>query len=41
VLVALVVVFSTIRTAPGRSAVGAGLLLLGIPVYYLFKRRSA
>jgi APA family basic amino acid/polyamine antiporter len=38
VLVAVVVVFSTIRTAPGRSAIGAGLLLLGIPVFYLFKR---
>ncbi|HYN05876.1 MAG TPA: amino acid permease [Vicinamibacterales bacterium] len=40
VLVAIVVVFSTIRADPVRQAVGAGLLLLGIPVYYLFKRRS-
>ena len=39
VLVAVVVVFSTIRQSPGRSAVGAGLLLAGIPIYYLFKRR--
>ena len=40
VLVAIVVVFSTILEDPVRQAVGAGLLLLGIPVYYLFKRRS-
>jgi APA family basic amino acid/polyamine antiporter len=41
VAVAVVVVFSTIRAAPLRSAVGFGLLLAGIPVYALFKRRSA
>ena len=40
VLVAVVVVFSTIRTAPIRSMVGAGLLLLGIPVYYFFTRKT-
>jgi APA family basic amino acid/polyamine antiporter len=40
VTVALIVVFSTIRTARARSAVGAGLLLLGIPVFYLFKART-
>jgi APA family basic amino acid/polyamine antiporter len=40
VMVAMAVVFSTIRQAPERAAVGAGLLLLGIPVFYLFKRRS-
>ena len=40
VLVAGVVVLSTLREAPARSAVGAGLLLLGVPVYYLFKWRS-
>lgn len=40
VLTALVVVVSTIIQAPARSAVGAGLMLLGIPVYYFFKRRS-
>ena len=39
VLVAAVVVFSTVRAAPLRSAVGAGLLLLGVPVYYWFTRR--
>jgi APA family basic amino acid/polyamine antiporter len=41
VAVAVVVVFSTVRAAPARSAVGAALLLLGIPVYYFFVRRSA
>ena len=41
VLVAVVVVFSTFRAAPTRSAVGAGLLLLGIPVYYFFAGQSA
>jgi APA family basic amino acid/polyamine antiporter len=40
VLVAILVVFSTILADPVRQAVGAGLLLLGIPVYYLFRRRS-
>ncbi|HEY7473972.1 MAG TPA: amino acid permease [Vicinamibacterales bacterium] len=40
VLVAILVVFSTIRADPVRQAVGAGLLLLGVPVYYLFTRRG-
>lgn len=39
VLVALVVVASAIREDPVRSAAGAGLLLLGVPVYYYFVRR--
>jgi hypothetical protein len=38
VLVAAGVVASSVVAAPVRSAVGAGLLLLGIPVYYWFKR---
>lgn len=41
VLVAVVVVFSTIRAAPLRSAVGGALLLAGIPVFLWFKRNSA
>lgn len=41
VLVALVVVYSVVREAPLRAAMGAGLLLTGVPVYYLFKRNSA
>ncbi len=39
--VALLVVVSAVRTAPLRSAVGAGFLLLGVPVYYLFKSLSS
>ena len=40
VLVAVVVVISTIVQAPGRSAIGALLLLAGVPVYYFFKRQT-
>jgi hypothetical protein len=36
-----VVVYSVVREAPLRAAVGAGLLLIGVPVFYLFKRNSA
>jgi len=41
VTVAVVVVYSVVREAPLRAAVGAGLLLVGVPVFYLFKRNSA
>ena len=41
VAVAVAVVFSTVRAAPLRSLVGAGLLLVGIPVYYAFARSGA
>lgn len=41
VLVAIVVVYSVVSTDPWRSAAGAGLLLIGVPVYYLFRRTSA
>ena len=41
VLVALAVVYSVVLEAPLRAAAGAGLLALGIPVYFLFKRASA
>lgn len=40
VLVAIVVVYSVISSDPWRSAAGAGLLCLGIPVYYVFRRLS-
>ncbi len=39
VLVAIVVVYSVIATDPWRSAAGAGLLALGVPVYYFFTSR--
>ncbi len=41
VLVSIVVVYSVVREAPLRAAAGAGLLLIGVPVFYLFKRHSA
>jgi basic amino acid/polyamine antiporter, APA family len=41
VIVSIVVVFSSVLEDPVRQSIGAGLLLLGVPVYYLFKRRSA
>ncbi|MEO8359519.1 MAG: amino acid permease [Vicinamibacteria bacterium] len=41
VLVAVVVVLSVVRTAPVRSAVGLGLLALGVPVYYGFKSKRS
>jgi APA family basic amino acid/polyamine antiporter len=40
VLVAMAVVLSVIHTAPQRSAIGAGLFALGVPVYYWFKSRK-
>ncbi|NQW04454.1 MAG: amino acid permease [Acidobacteria bacterium] len=39
VCVALAVVYSAIAADPWRSAAGAALLLLGVPVYYWFRRR--
>jgi APA family basic amino acid/polyamine antiporter len=39
VLAAALAVWSAVRTNPRRSAVGAGLLLAGVPVYYAFDRR--
>src|SRR5262249_7778172 len=38
VAIALAVVVSVVIEAPSRSAIGAGLLLLGVPVYLLFKK---
>jgi APA family basic amino acid/polyamine antiporter len=38
--VAIVVVISTIYADPVRSAVGAGLMLLGVPVFYFFTSRQ-
>lgn len=39
VAIAVVVVISTVAKAPGRSGVGALLLLAGVPVYYFFMNR--
>jgi len=38
---AILAVVSAIRSSPGRSGFGALLLAAGIPVYFLFRRRSA
>jgi APA family basic amino acid/polyamine antiporter len=40
VIAAAFVVYSSISAAPGRSAFGALLLLIGVPVFYLFKYLS-
>jgi APA family basic amino acid/polyamine antiporter len=40
VAVAVIVVYSAVLAAPARQAVGALLLLAGIPVYYWFARRQ-
>jgi APA family basic amino acid/polyamine antiporter len=41
VLISLLVVWSVVIEAPWRAAAGAGLLLLGIPVFYAFKYFNA
>ena len=40
VIVAIAVVISTILEAPARSAIGAGLLLTGVPVFFWFRSRK-
>jgi APA family basic amino acid/polyamine antiporter len=40
VSIAIVTVISTVREAPARSAVGAALLLTGVPVYHWLVRRG-
>ena len=41
VAASVVAVVSAIGSSPGRSAFGAALLALGVPVYYWFARRKA
>jgi APA family basic amino acid/polyamine antiporter len=41
VLIAAAVVASTVGAAPREAAKGAGLIALGIPVYYWYARRAA
>ena len=38
VLAATTVVMSTVVSSPGRAAAGVGLILLGLPMYFLFRR---
>ncbi|BAH39073.1 MAG TPA: amino acid permease [Gemmatimonas aurantiaca] len=40
VLAAVALVLNTMITQPSRAAVGLGAVLLGAPVYYLWRRRS-
>lgn len=40
VLAAMALVLNTMITQPSRAAVGLGAVLLGAPVYYLWRRRS-
>ncbi|HEY2807022.1 MAG TPA: amino acid permease [Gemmatimonadales bacterium] len=40
VISALYVVISSIASAPGNAAIGAGLLLLGVPVFFFWHRRG-
>jgi basic amino acid/polyamine antiporter, APA family len=41
VLVAILIVGSVLRSNPGGSSIGIGLLALGIPAYLFWKSRSA
>jgi APA family basic amino acid/polyamine antiporter len=39
-IVSTFLIFETIRSNPGRSGIGLGLILLGLPVYWLLQKRS-
>jgi APA family basic amino acid/polyamine antiporter len=41
ILAAAALVGNTIATQPGRAAVGIGVVLLGLPVYYIWRRGTA
>jgi APA family basic amino acid/polyamine antiporter len=40
VLVALALLFSTFRTSPRESGLGLGLILVGLPFYFHWRRRK-
>jgi APA family basic amino acid/polyamine antiporter len=40
ILAATAIVGSTIHDRPARSAIGLGLILLGLPAYFWWRRRS-
>src|SRR4029079_13307337 len=40
-IVSTALILMTIRNAPRQSAIGLGLILLGLPVYFLLSRRGA
>jgi APA family basic amino acid/polyamine antiporter len=39
-VVSVALILQTIRNTPRQSAIGLGLILLGLPVYYLLQRRQ-
>lgn len=41
IAIASVIVINTVWQQPGRAALGAGIVLLGVPVYGFWKRRNA
>jgi hypothetical protein len=41
VAAAVLTIVSAIRSSPVRSATGAAILAVGIPLYFLFSRRRA
>jgi APA family basic amino acid/polyamine antiporter len=41
IAIAMVIVINTIWLHPGRAAIGVGLVLLGIPVYWFWKRKKS
>ena len=41
IAIAAVIVVNTVWQQPGRAAIGAGLVLVGIPVYGFWKRKNA
>jgi APA family basic amino acid/polyamine antiporter len=41
IAIASVIVINTVWQQPGRAALGAGIVLLGVPVYGFWKRRKA
>jgi len=41
IVAAAALVLNTIATQPGRAAVGIGVVLLGLPVYFVWRRKGA
>jgi APA family basic amino acid/polyamine antiporter len=41
VILSVLLLGNTLYTSPRESGIGLGLILLGVPVYAWFKRRSA
>ena len=39
IVAAVALVLNTIATQPGRAAIGISVVLLGLPVYFLWRRR--